>query len=74
MGFEIYYLGHEKNARKLLLKDNLATIEELATMTSSDVVEKINKNYISYQIREDWLLIPKEKEEEFNQIVKTIYR
>lgn len=74
MGFEIDYLGHERNARKLLLKDNLVTLEELATMTSNDVTSRINRNYICYKNGSDWLLIPKEKEDEFNQIIKWIER
>lgn len=72
--FEINYLGHERNARRLLLNNNLATIEELATMTSNDVEEKINQNYIAYQNGENWLLIQKEKESEFNEITKWINR
>lgn len=72
--FGICYLGHEKNARKLLLNDNLVTLEELAMMTSNDIEEKINQNYIAYQNGEDWLLIPKENESEFNKITKWISR
>ena len=74
MKFEINYIGHEVDARKVLLKDNIKTPQELAIMTARSIEDTINNNYVCYKNQDDWLLIPKGKEKEFNQIIKWITR
>ena len=39
------YLGQERAARKLIIKDGFAKAEDVATMTSLDVCEVIVKHY-----------------------------
>lgn len=72
--FEINYTGHETNARKLLLEKGIKTEKELAMMNSRDVEQAINAEFEVIQAGEDWLLIPHDKESEFNALVTWIDR
>lgn len=42
---KINYLGQERAARKLIIKDGFAKAEDVATMTGLDVCEVIVKHY-----------------------------
>jgi len=42
---KINYLGQERAARKLIIKDGFAKTEDVATMTSLDVCDIIVKHY-----------------------------
>lgn len=72
--FNVEYTGHEKEARKLLIDKNINTVQKIAYMTSKEVEEAINENFVCYKCGMDWLLIPKEKEKEFNKIVDWVCR
>ena len=72
--FSIKYTGHEKDARKLLLRKRLNTVEELAVMSTADVEEAINANFIAYDCGEDWLLVEKSKVEEFRRLATWVER
>lgn len=62
----INYLGMERDARKIVLKDNLAKAEEIAIMTDLEVYDKLLEKYeIIMCAKEDILLIDKERIHEF---------
>ena len=71
----VRYTGMEVDARAILLKDNLATVEDVAMMTSLDVFEKKKKKYEVIMCEEqDILLIDKKKMEEFNKMAVYLRR
>ena len=71
----VRYTGMEKDARAILLKDNLATAEELALMTSLDVFDRLLEKYEVIMCEEqDILLIDKKKMEEFNKMAVYLSR
>ncbi len=72
--FEINYSGHERAARSLLMREKHKTEKELAVMTGKEVEIAINEKYVAIQAAEDWLLIPKDKYEDFQQIAEWIDR
>lgn len=72
--FKIKFTGHEKTARKLLREKKLKTANELAEMTSFEVEDAINKSFSAIECGEDWLLVPKEKMQEFNKLITWIER
>ena len=41
----VMYTGMERDAREILLKDNLATVEDVAMMTSLDVFDRLLEKY-----------------------------
>lgn len=67
--FGFTYTGHERNARRIILERKLATAEELSVMSNAEVASIIDENFTAYRLHEDWLLVPKELEKEFNKIV-----
>lgn len=71
----INYLGMERDARKIVLKDNLAKAEEIAMMTSLDVFERLLEKYeVIMCEQEDILLIDKRKMKEFNSMAVYLSR
>ena len=72
--FEINYSGHERAARDLLLREKKKTERELAVMTGREVEMAINEEYVAIQAGEDWLLISKDKYEDFQEIAEWIDR
>lgn len=72
--FKFKYSSHERAARNLLLKKNHKTEEELAVMTSVEVEMAIEEKYVTIQMEDDWLLIPKDKYPEFQKIAEWIDR
>ena len=65
----VRYTGMEVDARAILLKDNLATVEDVAMMTSLDVFNRLLEKYEVIMCEEqDILLIDKKKMEEFNKM------
>lgn len=74
MEFYIAYTGHESNARKLLLAEKIVDSESLAVMSSIEVTALINKNFQCYKVGEDWLIIRKQDEAKFNNLIKWIDR
>ena len=71
----VRYTGMERDARAILLKDNLATAEELALMTSLDVFDRLLEKYeVIMCEQEDILLIDKKKMEEFNKMAVYLSR
>lgn len=71
--FTINYNEQEKQTRKLLLESKLTSEKELALMTRKEIEDKVNKDYIVYKDEhDDFLLVPAEKEKEFEQIVTWI--
>ncbi len=62
----VMYTGMERDARAILLKDSLATAEDVALMTSLDVFERLLEKYeVIMCEKEDILLIDKKKMKEF---------
>ena len=71
----VRYTGMERDARAILLKDNLATTEDVAMMTSLDVFDRLLEKYEVIMCEEqDILLIDKKKMEEFNKMAVYLRR
>ena len=71
----VVYTGMERDARAILLKDNLATAEDVALMTSLDVFERLLEKYeVIMCEKEDILLIDKKKMKEFNKMAVYLRR
>ena len=71
----VMYTGMERDARAILLKDNLATAEDVAMMTSLDVFDRLLEKYEVIMCEEqDILLIDKKKMEEFNKMAVYLRR
>ena len=71
----VMYTGMERDAREILLKDNLATVEGVAMMTSLDVFDRLLEKYEVIMCEEqDILLIDKKKIEEFNKMAVYLSR
>ena len=71
----VMYTGMERDARAILLKDNLATAEDVALMTSLDVFERLLEKYEAVMCeRENILLIDKKKMKEFNKMAVYLRR
>lgn len=71
----IHYIGQERNARKLLIDDKLATVEEVALMTMEEVSEKLLEKYQVISVEsEDIILLDKEFIEEFVRHIKHLTR
>ena len=65
----INYTGMERDARKIVLKNNLAKAEDVAIMTDIEVYEILLQKYeVAMSEREKILLSDKEKIEEFNKM------
>ena len=71
----VRYTGMERDARAILLNDNLATVEDVAMMTSLDVFDRLLEKYEVIMCEEqDILLIDKKKMEEFNKMAVYLSR
>ena len=69
------YVGMEKAARKLVLRDRMASAEDVAIMTELEVCDLIIKKYKVIMCEsEDILLIPKDKLKEFNDMAVYLSR
>ena len=71
----INYANMERDARKIVLKDNLAKTEDVAIMTDIEVYETLLQKYEVVMCEpENILLIDKEKIEEFNSMAVYLSR
>lgn len=71
----LLYSGMIKDARKLALKDKMATVEELAIMGELEICDLIVKNYEAVMGEDERvLLIPKDKMDEFKQMAVYLCR
>ena len=71
----INYTGMERDARKIVLKNNLAKAEEVAVMANLEVYEILLQKYEVVMCEsEDILLVDKEKIKEFNNITAYLSR
>ena len=70
--FRIKYTGQRNDIKEILL--NHFTLEKVELMTDDEIEIFINKNYVCYECGEDWLIISKEKENEFNRITDWVCR
>lgn len=71
----LLYAGMVKDARKLALKDKMATAEELALMSEQEICDLIAQNYdIVMSEDEKVLLIPKDKMDEFEKMAVYLCR
>lgn len=69
------YTGQERNARKLLIDEKIASIEEVAIMSSDEVEEKIRERYeVVAKADEEIILVKKEDMEQFEKLVKVLAR
>ena len=66
---KLFYIGMEKDARRLALRDKMAHAEEIAVMSEIEVCDLIVEKYEVVMCEsEDILLIPKDKMKEFNKM------
>ena len=71
----VMYTGMERDARAIILKDNLATAEDVALMTSLDVFDRLLEKYEVVMCEpEDILLIDRKEMEEFNKMAVYLRR
>ena len=71
----INYAGMERDARRIILKDNLAKAEEVALMTDIEVYEILLQKYEVVMCEsENILLIDNENMEEFNSMAVYLSR
>ena len=71
----VRYTGMERDARAILLNDNLATAEDVAMMTSLDVFDRLLEKYEVVMCEpEDILLIDKKEMEEFRSMAVYLSR
>ena len=69
------YLGMSSGSRKLALKENLATAEELAVMNEGEVCDLVANEYeLVYAENEEIGLVRKDKMGEYNKLVTVISR
>lgn len=72
---KLIYIGMEKDARKLALRDKMSPAEEIAVMSEIEVCDMIVEKYEVVMCEsEDILLIPKDKMKEFNQMAVYLSR
>jgi hypothetical protein len=69
------YCGQERNARKLLINEKLASVDEVAVMSSDEVESLIKKHYeVISNYGEEVILVKKDDMDKFKKIVKYLYR
>lgn len=72
---KLNYIGMGRRIRQLALDSKLATAEEMAVMSEIEVCDLIMKNYtVVYAEAEEIGLVPKDKMDEYNKLVKCISR
>lgn len=72
---KINYLGQERAARKLLLKDKIATAEDIAIMTDIEVYDKLLERYeVVMAESEKILIVAKENVQTFNELAVYLSR
>ena len=75
MEYLFNYTGQERKARKLLIDEKIAPIEEVAIMSGKDVEEKIRERYeVVAKADEEIILVKKEDMEQFEKLVKYLTR
>lgn len=69
------YFNMERDARKVLLEEKLATVDELAVMTCVEVCDKLLEHFevVSCE-NEDITIVKKEDMNTYNSIVKFLSR
>lgn len=69
------FLGMERDARKLLIEENLATVNEVALMTCIEVCSKIIDYYevVSFD-NEEIIIVKSDDMEKYHSIVKVLSR
>lgn len=75
MEYLFEYTGQERDARKLLIDEKIAPIEDVAVMSSEDVEEKIRERYeVVAKADEEILLVKKEDMKQFEKLVEVLSR
>ena len=74
MKFEINYIGHERNARKLLVEEKIKTIEEIAFLSEREITDIINEHFVVLGYDEDYELVRKEDYEKISDYIKYVNR
>ena len=72
--FNMSCTGHVKDARELLLKKKIVKADALARMNDREVEEVIKENYKTFEVGEDWLLVPNDSYEKFCKLIIWICR
>ena len=73
-GFYFIYEEHEREARRLLLENNVKTEKELSVMSGKEVEEAINREFTSFRAGEDWMHVPNDRFKEYQDIEHWIER
>ena len=72
--FCIKYTGHERAARKILLRLKIKPVDDLALMSAPEIEQAINARFDALECGENWLLVPKEKQAEFQALITWVAR
>lgn len=69
------YMGQERQARRLLIDEKLATVEDVAVMTGGEVSDMIQEHYeVIFSQGEEILLVKKSDMTKFQSFAKFLYR
>lgn len=69
------YLGMEKAARRILIDDGLAKVEEVALMTCVEVCSKLLESYEVVACEDENItIVKKEYMDTYNEIVRSLSR
>jgi len=69
------HLGMERDARKLLIKENLASVDEVAIMTCIEVCSKILETYQVVSCEDEHITLVKSDDMDvYNSIVSVLSR
>lgn len=72
---KLNYIGMERGIRKLALKDEMATIEEIATISELDICNLICQSYqLVYAEPEKVGLVKNEDAEKLSELIEVISR
>lgn len=72
---EMNYLGMERNARKILIDEKLATADEVAMMTCVEVCGKLLESYEVVACEDEIIMIVKKEDmKTYNDIVRFLSR
>jgi hypothetical protein len=72
---KMIYMGMERRARSILIRENLASVDEVAIMTRYEVCEKLLETYEVVSCEDECItLVKKEDMETYNNIVKCLDR
>lgn len=72
---KMIYMGMERSARSVLIRENLASVDEVAIMTRYDVCEKLLETYEVVSCEDENITLVRKKDmKTYNDITKSLRR